>query len=383
MKRLFTGGLVALLLACGSKNTHSSSAIAEKYLCQGAHWEEAEAALLHRQWLEELNDLPAWEQRADRIRRGIREGAQLSTLPPKNPLNPIRHSRKEMDGYSVENIAIESRPGYWMTGNLYLPLDLKPPFAGILSPHGHWSEPEDYGRFRADMQYRCASLARMGAVVFAYDMIGYGDDDQIEHKHPEGVKLQSWNSIRALDFLSTLPEIDTSRLGITGASGGGTQSFLLAALDSRVKVSVPVVMVSAHFFGGCSCESGMPIHRSADHQTSNVEIAALMAPKPMLLVSDGDDWTKHTPEVEYPYIRHIYGLYDALNQIENVHLAEEAHDYGFSKRLAVYPFLAKHLELDLSRIQDQEGKVHERGIELLKRENLAVFTEIHPRPAME
>lgn len=349
-------------------------------VCQGSYFEEAEADSLHKVWLADLDARKEWEERAEIIRSGIIAGAELDQGPAFTPLNPLIHGKQIREGYTVENVAIESLPGFFVTGNLYRPLEYSGKLAGILSPHGHWREEYDYGRFRADKQRLCANLARMGAIVFAYDMIGYGDSDQVDHDHPQGVALQTWNSMRALDFLLTLPEIDSEKLAITGASGGGTQSFLLAAIDSRIAVSVPVVQVSAHFFGGCMCESGMPIHKSEVHQTSNVEIAALMAPKPMLLVSDGEDWTQHTPEVEFPYIQHVYSLYDAEEQVENVHLAAEGHSYGINKRKAVYPFLAKHLGLSLEALKDAEGKLHEKEESLMSRESLSVFNKAHPKP---
>jgi uncharacterized protein len=347
-------------------------------LCQGAYYTEAQGAQVLHDLSSQYHDRASWEKRAALIRQGIIEGAELQHMP-RQPLTVLRTGAIRLPGYSVENIAIETLPGYWLTGNLYRPADTTGPMAGILSPHGHFHNPE--GRFQPDQQKLCATLARMGATVFTYDMVGYADNNQCSHEIPKALKLQTYNSIRALDFLLSLPNIDTARIAVTGASGGGTQTILLTALDNRVKVSAPVVMVSAHFFGGCICESGMPIHHRPTHLTNNVEIASLAAPRPMLLVSDGDDWTKNNPQVEYPYIKTLYSWYGVPQNVENVHLPNEKHDYGHSKRQAVYAFLIKRLQLNDKGLINADT-VDERGSGTLTQADLTVFGPGHAsRPA--
>ncbi|QMU28244.1 alpha/beta hydrolase family protein [Adhaeribacter radiodurans] len=356
----------------------------ESMLCRGAYFTEVEGKAALEKFASTYSDKESWGKRASIIREGIITGGEFTNLPTKNPLKPIIHSKRVYDGYTVENVAFESFPGFFVTGNLYRPTQPQASYAAILSPHGHSSDPKTMGRFHESVQKRCATLAKMGAIVFTYDMLGYGESDQSTHKmpqvHPKALTIQVNNGLRSIDFLLSLPKVDPKRLGVTGESGGGTQTFLLTALDKRIAVSVPVVMVSAHFFGGCNCESGMPIHKSAHHQTSNVEIAALAAPRPMLLVSDGQDWTKNTPEVEYPYIQNIYKLYNQENLVQNVHLPNEGHDYGPSKRQAAYTFLAKHLNLDQTKVKTTNGIIDESSVIVEDRPKLLVWDANHTKP---
>jgi len=369
--------LIVFLFVLIEPNAWSQPNPQKPDLCQGAYYTESQALQMLQDLGNIYHDKISWEQRAAVIRQGIIDGAELRNMP-RQLLKVIHTGIHKMKGYIVENIAVETLPGYYLTGNLYKPEKPLASMAGVLSPHGHFTNPD--GRFQEQMQKRCATLARMGAVVFAYDMIGFGDNKQCSHELSKAVKLQTYNSIRALDFLLSLPQVDSARIAVTGASGGGTQTFLLAAIDPRVKVSVPVVMVSAYFFGGCICESGMPIHRRPDHLTNNVEIAALAAPKPMLLISDGSDWTKNCAEVEYPYIKKIYSWYGMPQNVENVHLPNDQHDYGPTKRQPMYAFLIKHLLLN-SKGMMKDGLINEDMSEVLSIDDLTVFNSKHPLPA--
>ena len=352
-------------------------------LCRGHYHSEEEAVAQLERMAATYSDLDQWKERAKRIRKQILTGAQLNPLPGRTPLNAIVRKKRDYDGYRVESVAFEARPGFYVYGSLYRPIGKKGPFPGVLCPHGHAAGPRG-GRFRPDQQNRCATLARMGAVVFSYDMIGFGESEihGWKHGHKQAMTLQTWSSIRAIDFLQSLDDVDHKRIGATGCSGGGTQTFLLTAVDDRVSVSVPVVMVSAHFFGGCHCESGMPIHKTKNLETNNAEIAALAAPHPQLLISVGGDWTKNTPDVEYPYIRSVYRLFGAESKIKNVHYPGREHGYQFMKRQAMYPFMAEHLGLDTEGIFDAESERFDESKTVIESpEQMIVFDESMPYPS--
>ncbi|HJZ94855.1 MAG TPA: acetylxylan esterase, partial [Gemmataceae bacterium] len=260
----------------------------------------------------------AWNDRARQVRTQVLVANGLWPLPEKTPLNAVIHGKIERDGYTVEKVYFASMPGHYVSGNLYRPTakaETKKP--GVLCPHGHWAN----GRFhenneaaakkevesgaektmegaRYPLQARCAQLARMGSVVFHYDMVGYADSKAIAHRTgftdaeaelrlQSFMGLQTWNSIRALDFLLSLPDVDPKRIGVTGASGGGTQTFILGAVDDRPTAAFPAVMVSTAMQGGCICENCSYLRV----RTGNIELAGLFAPKP-LGMSAANDWTK-------------------------------------------------------------------------------------------
>ncbi len=292
----------------------------------------------------------AWLTRAAQLRRRILVAAGLWPPPPRTPLRSQVWGRLERDGYTVEKVAFQSFPGCYVTGNLYRPRAQAPGkrHPAVLNPHGHWPQGRLAEEDRGSVPARCITFARQGFVAFSYDMVGYVDSRQVDHRTYGGWRewlwgihslgLQLWNSIRSLDFLTELPDVDPARLACTGASGGGTQTFLLTAVDDRVQVAAPVNMISAHMQGGCVCENAPGLRLD----TFNVEIAALTAPRPMILVSATGDWTANTPTVEFPAIRSVYRLFGAEDRVESVQI-DAGHNYNRASREAVYAFFARWL----------------------------------------
>ena len=328
----------------------------------------------------EYKSLQQWESRAAKLRKHILIATGLWPMPEKTPLHARVYDKIEHKDYSVEKVYFESYPGFFVTGNLYRPVGKTGPFPGIISPHGHWKNGRLENSEKASVPGRCINFARQGYVIFSYDMVGYEDSKQVSHHFADtkmhqlwGISLmglQLWNSIRSLDFITSLADVDTTRIGCTGASGGGTQTFMVTAVDDRIKVAAPVNMISANFQGGCLCENAPELRLN----TFNVEIGALTAPRPLLMVSDTHDWTKNTPTVEYPMMRKIYDLYNADEKLKYVQY-DFPHNYNRTSREAVYAWFAKWLLHD-----DDAGKYKEKKFTVEAPENLLNFSDKNPPP---
>lgn len=320
----------------------------------------------------QYKNLTEWKKRKQELKPCLLEALQLKRLPPAPNVKPIITPLRKFDGYAVQNIAIEILPGLWINGSLYKPSKYNGKIPVILNPDGHWEKQ----RYRPDCQYRCAALAKMGAMAFSYDLFAWGESllqfKSEDHRRSLAMTIQALGAIRILDYLLSLKDADTNRVAITGGSGGGSHTVLVAALDERIKVSAPVVSLSSYFYGGCPCESGMDIH-SCGGRTDNVEIAAMAAPRPQLIVSDGGDWTDKMPEHDFPYLQRMYSWYGKKENVENVHLPDEKHDFGINKRTAVYQFMAKHLGLNIKAIQDARCKIDESKIIIEPEQALYVF----------
>ena len=339
------------------------------------HLKTVEDGKLQLQYLSGLyHDAAGWEQRKAGLRSCLLSTLKLTTLPEKPASAPIITPKRTLGDYTVENIAIETLPGVYVCGSLYKPLKSKGRLPVVLNPDGHFAK----GRYREDCQYRCAMLARMGAIAFSYDLIGWDGESRLQikaedHRRSMAQSIQTLNATRILDYLLSRSDVDSNRVAITGASGGGSQTMLLTAIDNRIKLSVPVVMMSSYHSGGCPCESGMGTHL-CQGGTNNVELAGMAAPRPQLIISDGKDWTQHTPENEFPFLKHIYDYYPGAI-VRNVHLATEGHDYGPGKRKAMYQFVAGQFKLDLKKVQDAQGNIDESKVTIEKESTLYVFGE--------
>lgn len=361
--------------------------------------------------------LEAWKFRAERLRRQLLVATGLWPMPTRTPNNAVIHGRVDRDGYTVQKVILESFPGHFVTGNLYRPKVGHPPQAGrgrlpgVLCPHGHWANGRFYEadakqhrwalvrgeeRFersgRYPLQARCVTLARMGCVVFHYDMVGYADSVQLAHGpgfrphmstaenwgyfSPQAesrlqnmMGLQTYNSIRALEWLASLPEVDPNRIAVTGASGGGTQTFILCAIDQRPAVAFPAVMVSTAMQGGCTCENACLLRVG----TGNIEIAALVAPRPLGMTA-ADDWTREIATKGLPELRRHYKLFGREDFVMGKPLLQFGHNYNYVSRAVMYLWMNKHLKLGL------DEPIVEEDFEPLSRAEMTVWDPDHPKP---
>jgi len=355
-----------------------------------------------------------WERRSSDLKRRVLVATGLWPMPDKTPLNPVIHGRVQRDDFTIDKVYFESLPGHFVTGLLFKPKNISGHLPGVLCPHGHGGRLQDYGekairelivkgaeRFERSGRYpklaRCAQLARMGCVTFIFDMVGYADSVQIPRQlaHKFGKQrpefdtkenwgffatqaelrlqsimgLQTWNSIRALDFLCGLPDVDPARIGVTGGSGGGTQTILLCAIDSRPVVAFPNGMVSTDMQGGCTCENCSLLRIG----TGNVELAALFAPKPQGMTA-ANDWTKEMMTKGYPELKQLYSMLGAEKNVICHPLLHFPHNYNYVSRALMYSWFNKHLKLGL------EEPVVEEDWPPLTEAEWTVWTDEHPRP---
>lgn len=337
-----------------------------------------------------LRDYPtkeSWLQRAQQLKLQILASAGLLPLSEKLPLKATILDKVDRGNYTLEKVYFESYPGHFVTGNLYRPKNITGKVPAVLLPHGHWT----YGRLENTPTNsgpaRAIGFVQQGYVAFTWDMVGYNDSVALSHRfapgHREGTApevlwginllgVQLWNGIRAIDFVQSLPEVDAEQIGCTGESGGGTQTFLLSAIDERIKVAAPVNMVSTIMQGGSLCENAPNLRID----TNNVELAAVFAPRPLLMVSATGDWTRNTLKVEFPAVQKIYRLFDATDRVQTVQM-NAPHNYNQDSREAVYGWFAHWF-----KGRAETTPIKERGVSVPALSDMLVFFS-RPRPANE
>ena len=362
----------------------------------------------------QVDDKSDWTARKDQIKRRILISQGLWPEPTKSDLQAVVHGRVEFDDFSVERVYFQSIPGHYVTGSLFRPKGKAGPFPAILCPHGHWKDARFYDageasvneslangaeRFvsaaRNPIQARCVQLARMGCIAFLYDMTGNCDSIQIGHRPDQAehlntregwgffsvqadlrlqnmMGLQTWNSVRSLDFLLGLPDVDSNRIGVTGASGGGTQSMIIAAIDDRITAAMPCVMVSTAMQGGCTCENA-PLLRI---DQGNIDIAAAIAPRPLGLTA-ANDWTKELETKGYPALRNLYEMLGKKNRLTAAFNIHFNHNYNHVNRAIMYGFFNQHFQLGF------DEPVLERDFEWMSKKQLSVWNDDHPAPEGE
>ena len=324
---------------------------------------------------EEYSTAEEWNARREELKTCLYHTIGLAPLRDKLTLNMIASPRRRMNGYTVENFALETLPGVYATGSVYRPFQTKrgeDKLPLILNPNGHFGT----GRYADEVQTRCAMFARMGAIAVNIDLFGYGESQLAftaqDHRNSIALTMHTLQNLALLDYFLGQPDVDANRVAVTGGSGGGSQAMVLAALDDRITVSAPVIMVSSYFMGGCGCESGLPIGWCGGG-TNLAEIAAMAAPRPMLIVSDGNDWTMLVDRYEYPFIKRTYGFYGAEDKVWNAHFPDEGHNWSPAKRQSVYAFMAEQLGLNAAAGQDRAGNWDESKITVEETAAMKIF----------
>lgn len=364
--------------------------------------------------------LEEWKKRKANLILRLQVATGLYPMPPKTPLNAVIHGKITRPGFTVEKVYFESVPGFFVTGLLFRPENsMTKKCPAVLNPHGHGGRLQDHGKSggkgvlkqieigaekfeesgRMPKIARCATLARLGCVTFLYDMIGYADNLQLSYKlahqfskrRPNFERqkdwglysaqaemrmfsifgLQTWNSIRALDFMESLPDVDPARIAVTGGSGGGTQTILLGALDDRPIASFPNGMVSSSMQGGCTCENASLLRIG----TGNVEMTALFAPKPQGMTA-ADDWTREMliEGKGFHELKKLYVLYGKPEYVICPDLTHFKHNYNYVTRAIMYSWFNRHLKLG------HPEPVIEQDFKLLSKEEHAVWNKHHPSP---
>jgi len=379
--------LASLTVIAGSAMTQAAAtkpAPADQML---ADYFRAETARLSAGCLADIQSPGDWTARRERYRQQLADMLGLWPMPPRTDLKPVVTGKVEHEQFTVENLHFQSRPGLYVTANLYLPKRLAKPAPTILYLCGHGpviSNQVSYGN-KVGYQHHGAWFARNGYVCLITDTVQLGEILGLHHGTyrenlwswnargytPAGV--EAWNNIRALDYLATRPEVDTNRFGVTGRSGGGAYSWWVAALDDRIKVAAPVAgitdlrnhVVDGAVEGHCDCMFMVNTYR-----WDYPQVAALVAPRPLLLVNTDSDTIFPLDGVlrTHAHLRHLYRLFNASNHLGLV-IGPGPHKDTQDLQVPVFRWFNRHLK-------GEDPVIEMAAVKLFTPQQLKVFDQL-------
>jgi dienelactone hydrolase len=347
----------------------------------------AETEKLSGQVLDEITTAEDWNGKKDELRRQLHEMLGLDPLPERTPLNPVVTGVLDHEQFTVEKLHFQSSPQLYVTGNLYVPKGITKPVPAILYVCGHGNVKKDgvsYGS-KTVYQHHGAWLARHGFVCLIVDTLQLGEIEGLHHgtyNHgmywwwsrgytPAGV--ETWNGIRALDYLQSRKEVDPEKLGVTGRSGGGAISWYIAACDERIKAAVPTAgitdlrnhVIDGTVEGHCDCMFMINTYRW-DYGT----LAALVAPRPLLISNTDDDRIFPLDGVERIHwqTKKIYGLLGAAKKL-GLQISWGGHYDTQELQVAAFRWFNMHLK-------GEDPKIEVAALKLFQPEQLKVFDKL-------
>ena len=321
-----------------------------------------------------LHSLSDWQQRQEWIKETLLD--IIGPFPEKTPLNAKVLRTVDKGSYKMDHIIYESRPGYFVTSSMYIPKKIKGRSPVIIHCSGHSAT----GYRVEPFQHLIINLVTKGFIVFAIDPIGQGERIQyydpatkrsklfwptLEHSYPGSqifltgntmAGYMTWDGIRAVDYLLTRKEIDPKRIGITGISGGGTQTALIAAMDERIYAAAPECFITNftrlfQSIGPQDAEQNLinGIKRGFDHP----DFLAVRAPKPALMVTTTNDFFNMQGARETE--KEVSLIYSAYSKEENFGRVEDIAGHASTKknREAMYAFFQKHLNNPGSSVDEE------------------------------
>jgi len=352
-----------------------------------ADYFRAETAKLRDQCLADVKSLEDWQEKRKVYREQLFEMLGLDPLPEKTDLKPAVTGKTEHELFTVENVHFQSRPGLYVTGNLYIPKGLEKPAPAILYVCGHGRVKKDdvsYGN-KASYQHHPAWFARHGYVCLVIDTLQLGEIEGIHHgtyrykmwwwnsRGYTSAGVEAWNCIRALDYLQTRKEVDADRFGVTGRSGGGAYSWWISALDDRIKAAVPVAGITDlqnHVVDGCvegHCDCMYIVNTFGwDYPL----VAALVAPRPLLISNSDKDTIFPLDGVirVHQKVRNIYRLYDAEKNL-GLQITEGPHKDTQELRIHAFVWFNRFLK-------DENPLIDKPAVPFFQPEQLKVFKEL-------